>query len=76
VTATLADYETLARNLAARPQELAAITERLERHRATAPLFDTARFTRHLETAYARMWEMWRARIEPRSFAVSSDAPS
>ena len=76
VTTTLADYETLARNLAARPQELAAIGERLTRNRATAPLFDTARFTRHIEAAYGRMCEMRRAGTAPRPFAVSADESS
>jgi predicted O-linked N-acetylglucosamine transferase (SPINDLY family) len=76
VTATLVDYENVALNLAARPQELAAFAERLKRNQTAAPLFDTARFTRHLEAAYARMWEMWRAGLSSRPFAVSPEAPS
>lgn len=73
VTESLVDYENLARRLASRPRELAAIRDRL-RHK-TALLFDTVRFTRHIEAAYARMWEIWCAGGEPESFAVSPELP-
>ncbi len=36
----------------------------------TAPLFDTARFTRHIEAAYARMWEMHQRGERPQGFSV------
>jgi predicted O-linked N-acetylglucosamine transferase (SPINDLY family) len=54
------DYETLALELARDPARLAAIREKLAANRATAPLFDSARFARNLEAAYVRMLEMKR----------------
>ena len=49
---------------------LQAIRTPLVANRATAPLFDTPRYTRHLEAAYATMWEIHRQGGVPRSFAV------
>lgn len=51
----LATYETLALELARDPGRLKALRAKLAANRATAPLFDTARFTRNLEAAYAAM---------------------
>jgi protein O-GlcNAc transferase len=55
VAATPQAYEALAVELATDPEKLSAIKDKLARNRLTAPLFDTARFTRHLEAAYAAM---------------------
>ena len=49
------DYEALALALARDPARLRHIRETLNAHRATAPLFDTAGFTRNLETALVAM---------------------
>jgi predicted O-linked N-acetylglucosamine transferase (SPINDLY family) len=70
VTSTLAEYEELALTLARNPERLAAIKEKLMRNRDTEPLFDTARFTRDLESAYIAMWERQEAGLAPTSFAV------
>jgi predicted O-linked N-acetylglucosamine transferase (SPINDLY family) len=51
----LAGYEALALKLAREPDALAAIRSKLTASRDKVPLFDTARFTRNLETAYANM---------------------
>jgi protein O-GlcNAc transferase len=40
--------------------------------RDTAPLFDTARFTRHIEAAYATMWRRYLAGEPAESFAVEA----
>jgi predicted O-linked N-acetylglucosamine transferase (SPINDLY family) len=48
-------YEALALKLARDPHALRAIREKIADGRATAPLFDTARFTRNLEAAYLSM---------------------
>jgi protein O-GlcNAc transferase len=69
VTSTLAEYEELALTLARNPERLAAIKEKLMRNRDTEPLFDTARFTRDLESAYIAMWERQEAGLAPTSFA-------
>ena len=56
VTTSLADYETLALGLARDPGALSALRRRLIANRATAPLFDTQRSTRDLESVYEEMW--------------------
>ncbi len=52
ITQTPAAYETLILELATQPERLADVKERLANHRLTQPLFDTLRYTRHLEQAY------------------------
>ena len=69
-TDTLADYEALAFKLAREPQALAALKSRLEADRLTAPLFDTDRFTRNIESAYTTMYERLLRGEAPRSFDV------
>jgi len=51
----LQHYEALALELARKPEALAAIRAKLSASRDGMRLFDTARFTRNLEAAYARM---------------------
>lgn len=70
VTTSLADYAALASALARDPARLADIRERLRRDRDRLPLFDTPRYCRNLEAAYATMWSTWQAGEAPRSFAV------
>lgn len=65
VTSTVAEYENLAVDLAKNRDRLAAIRGRLAANRLTAPLFDTALFTSHLESAYRRMHERHRAGLPP-----------
>ncbi|MBE0532904.1 MAG: tetratricopeptide repeat protein [Rhodospirillales bacterium] len=55
-TPTLDAYEALAIRLARRPDEIRRLRERLETNRLTFPLFDTARFARHIEQAFEIMW--------------------
>lgn len=64
---SMEDYEARALQLARAPAELAALRAKLVRDRATAPLFDTPAFARHLETAYRQMWEIHRAGEPPRT---------
>ncbi len=49
VTGSLADYETLALDLASNPGRLERYRSRLSAGRATSPLFDTVGYTRALE---------------------------
>jgi protein O-GlcNAc transferase len=70
VSADLAQYETLALALARDPARLSELRRRLEAARLTAPLFDTARTCRQLETAYLTMEETRRRGDPPRSFTV------
>ena len=71
VTASLADYENLALALAREPQKLAELKEELARNLPSAPLFDTARYTRDLEAAYVRMWDLWRAGEAPQAIVLN-----
>jgi protein O-GlcNAc transferase len=71
VTSSLTEYEDLALALAHRPERLAALRAKLLRNRDTEPLFDTARYTRHLESAYTIMWERQQAGLPPVSFSVA-----
>ena len=62
VTENLEAYETLALALAQGPARLAALKNKLQRNRGTAPLFDIARFTRNIEAAYLGMRDRWSSR--------------
>ncbi len=70
VTKSLEEYEALALQLATEPVLLASIKQKLQQNRLTAPLFDSERFRRHIEAAYATMWEMQQRGEGPRSFRV------
>jgi protein O-GlcNAc transferase len=72
VTQSLAEYEQLALALALDPERLAGIRAKLLCNRGTEPLFDTARFTRDLESAYSSMWGRQHAGLPPASFTVAS----
>jgi protein O-GlcNAc transferase len=73
IVTSLDDYETLAVKLATDAPRLQAIRSRLAENRLTHPLFDLDRFRRHVEAAYATMWEMHQRGESPRSFAVEPD---
>jgi len=70
ITSNLEDYQTLALKLARDPALLAEIKAKLVGHRNTYPLFDTVRFTRHLEAAYTTMWATWQRGEAPKSFSI------
>ncbi len=55
VAETVEDYERLALDLATDPTRLAAVKRKVAAHRATAPLFDSARTTRDLEAVYRQL---------------------
>ena len=73
IAGSLGDYEALALKLAGDPAYLRALRDRLARNRDTYPLFDTARFTRHIEAAYTTMWQRQQSGSEPRAFAVDAN---
>ena len=75
VTPSLKAYEEAALALARDPALLGALKEKLARNRQTYPLFDTERFTRNLESAYAIMWERSRRGEPPRSFSLDQKTP-
>jgi predicted O-linked N-acetylglucosamine transferase (SPINDLY family) len=70
VAKSLEEYERLAVNLARDGGLLSEIKAKLARNRDTCALFDTGRFTRHLEAAFTRMAERTRSGLPPESFGV------
>ena len=70
VADTAADYEAIALRLACDPTALAELREKLARNLRDAPLFDTARFCRHIEAAYQTMWQRHESGQAPVPFAV------
>ncbi len=71
VTRSAAEYEAAALRLAADPAALSVLKAKLVGHRATAPLFDCALYTRHIEAAYRTMWERFRRGEKPDHIAVA-----
>jgi protein O-GlcNAc transferase len=74
ITENLEAYEALALKLAGDPALLQSIRGKLARNRLTTPLFDTDRFRRHIEAAYATMWEIFQRGESPRGFNVAVDS--
>ena len=72
VTDDLAQYEALAIALANDRPRLAALRERLAGQLRSAPLYDTPRYTRHLEAAFLQMAERARAGLPPQGFDVAA----
>lgn len=66
------DYERLAVAFATQPDRLNALRQKLDANRRTAPLFDTERFTRHLEQAYAAMHARRKAGQRPDHIVVAA----
>jgi protein O-GlcNAc transferase len=67
-----AEYEARALALARDPAQLQTLRSTLARNRLSQPLFDTQRFTRHLESAYGTIWRRQLEGLPPASFAVES----
>jgi predicted O-linked N-acetylglucosamine transferase (SPINDLY family) len=65
VTTTQEQYEALAVELATNPEKLKAIKDKLEHNRLTTALFDTPRYTLHIEAAYKQMYERYQAGLSP-----------
>jgi predicted O-linked N-acetylglucosamine transferase (SPINDLY family) len=61
ITTTQEQYEATAIELATNPEKLKAIKDKLEKNRLTTALFDTPRFTKHIEAAYTQMYERYQA---------------
>jgi len=71
VARSLAEYEQLASQLASDRERLAGLRAQLAQRRATSPLFDTARFCRHLEAAYTAMRQRHADGLPPASLKIS-----
>jgi protein O-GlcNAc transferase len=73
VTNSLAEHEAMALKIARDPALCVELKQKLARNRQIFPLFDTARFTRHIETAYATMWQAYQDGRTPASFSVKAE---
>jgi predicted O-linked N-acetylglucosamine transferase (SPINDLY family) len=72
VTESLSDYEALALKIATDPTSRGSLRAALA-GRERSPLFDTTRFTRHIERAYTTMWQRHQRGEPPESFAVAPE---
>jgi predicted O-linked N-acetylglucosamine transferase (SPINDLY family) len=73
ITNSQEDYEALAIDLATNPAKLKAIKAKLESNRLTTPLFDTPRFTKHLEDAYTKIYERYHADLPPEHIYIEEE---
>jgi protein O-GlcNAc transferase len=65
-------YEALALRLACEPALLDGVRRKQAANIGSAALFNTKRFARHIEAAYARMWEIHLRGDGPQGFSVPS----
>jgi predicted O-linked N-acetylglucosamine transferase (SPINDLY family) len=72
ITRTGTQYEALAIELAADTARLAHLRERLAKNRLTAPLFDTRRYTKHLEAAFAAINARCQSGLPPAYIVVAN----
>jgi protein O-GlcNAc transferase len=70
ITRTADEYEQLALELAADRDKLLLIKKRLADNRLKCPLFDTELFTKHIESAYQKMWERHLTGLKPDHLCV------
>ena len=71
IAPSLEAYEASALRLAQAPDELAALKAKLARNRDASALFDSKRFTRHLEAAYKTMVQRHQDGLPPMRFSVA-----
>lgn len=70
ITTTQEQYESIAIELATIPEKLRFIKQKLERNKLTTALFDTPRFTKHIEAAYKQMYERYQADLPPKNIYI------
>ena len=65
ITHSMDEYEGLALELATDAQKLSSVKQKLAANRLSQPLFDVSQFTKHIESAYAAMWNRHQAGCAP-----------
>jgi predicted O-linked N-acetylglucosamine transferase (SPINDLY family) len=70
ITGNAQAYEALLIELGKNPRKLHDIKQQLAQNRLSAPLFDTPKYCRHLESAYEKMVEQMRNHSPKSSIAV------
>lgn len=73
ITRTQEQYESTAVDLAANPDRLRSINDKLGANRLEFPLFDTQLFTRHIEAGYSAIYERHQADLPPQSLFIEPD---
>jgi protein O-GlcNAc transferase len=63
-------YRAIAIRLGRDPTERGVLRKRLDAAKRSSPLYDTARLTRHMELAYARMHGRFMEGLPPQGFRV------
>lgn len=71
VTATPAEYEARAIELANDANQLQALRQRLQANRASSPLFNATLFARHIEAAYLAMDERQLQGLPPQAIEIT-----
>jgi protein O-GlcNAc transferase len=70
ITSSQEEYEALAIELATNADKLKTIKDKLAQNLPTAPLYDTALFTQHIESAYKTMYERHHQGLKPENIYV------
>jgi predicted O-linked N-acetylglucosamine transferase (SPINDLY family) len=70
ITQTQEEYESLAIELATNGKKLSAIKNKLKSNLLTEPLFNAQLFTRHLEAAYAEVYQRYQDNLSPDNIYV------
>jgi len=65
ITTTIEEYESLAIELATNPKKYEFIKKKLVSNLPNAPLFDTVKFTKNLESAFLSIYNRHRKNLEP-----------
>jgi predicted O-linked N-acetylglucosamine transferase (SPINDLY family) len=73
VTTSLQDYEEQAVRIGVESGYAKSLKDKLERNRKEAPLFDTQRLTRNMESAYEQMHHRVQQGLEPQAFEVGAE---
>ncbi len=71
ITTNERDYEELALDLATNPKRLERIKAKLTINKENTPVFDTERFTRNIETAYAQIYSRYFAGETPENLYIN-----
>jgi protein O-GlcNAc transferase len=71
ITHSVEKYESLAIELANKPEQITAIKKRLVDNRSVCPLFDTPLFARHIESAFRIAYDRFHAGLPPEHIRVS-----
>lgn len=71
IASNLQEYEDLAVAIATTPQRYRSLREKVAHKRETAPLFNSTRYTRHLDAAYLEMWRLHQVGEAPKPFAIA-----